>query len=47
MVAATAETTLPIEPSLPRSALPLPQTDTNVIRLTTKMLAQIEIVANA
>ena len=37
-------TTIDMEPSLPRRALPLPQTETNVINETTKMLAQMQIV---
>ena len=39
-------TTLPIEPSLPRRALPLPQTDTKVMRLTTKTFALMLMVEN-
>ena len=35
-----------IEPSRPRSALPLPQTETKVIIETTKMLAQMQMVEN-
>ena len=37
-------TTLPIEPSLPRSALPEPHTETKVITLTVKTLAQMQMV---
>ena len=37
-------TTLPIEPSLPRSALPEPHTETKVITLTVKTFAQMQMV---
>ena len=37
-------TTLPIEPSLPRSALPEPHTDTKVVDAVHIRLAQMEMV---
>ena len=37
-------TTMDMEPSLPRSAFPLPHTETNVMIDTTKMFAQMQRV---